>query len=281
MSSSGERPSLGSAVSFFSTGQACRVLGTAPNTLRSWDKRYCLSERLAKGHRRFIAKDIRELAMSLEQGETIEAAVISLRERVHKSYPGLISALERFDATGATDNLEIMRGRRPERYLIEEMVVPAHDHVAKQHGPQSVASLFATNWAEGVMASLYHTIPHDNFRHVLWVGNAVAPENEAARVRLSAFLLFCGRAGLDAFQIPVAIRDLSEAAILHAPARVVVAGADRPAAEVSRWIEAAQNATRLRVQDAYLAPEAPQSTGLNRLDPSPYVAAMAVAGTLD
>jgi MerR family transcriptional regulator, light-induced transcriptional regulator len=134
------------------TNAAAEVLGVSPNTLRSWERRYGypVPKRTPGNHRNYELVELQTLRDALAETGNISSAIELSRQRQEAPASGgnLLVAFESFDEDAADRAIEQSLAIRPLERTVEEMLLPAIDHLAT--GADREAELeFATRWATG------------------------------------------------------------------------------------------------------------------------------------
>lgn len=134
------------------TNAAAEVLGVSPNTLRSWERRYGypVPKRTPGNHRNYELVELQTLRDALAETGNISSAIELSRQRQEAPASGgnLLIAFESFDEDAADRAIEQSLAIRPLERTVEEMLLPAIDHLAVD--PNREAELeFAARWATG------------------------------------------------------------------------------------------------------------------------------------
>ena len=134
------------------TNAAAEVLGVSPNTLRSWERRYGypVPKRTRGNHRNYELVELQTLRDALAETGNISSAIELSRQRQEAPASGgnLLIAFESFDEDAADRAIEQSLAIRPLERTVEEMLLPAIDHLAVD--PNREAELeFAARWATG------------------------------------------------------------------------------------------------------------------------------------
>jgi len=134
------------------TNAAAEVLGVSPNTLRSWERRYGypVPKRTPGNHRNYELVELQTLRDALAETGNISSAIELSRQRQEAPASGgtLLAAFESFDEEAADRATEQSLAIRPLERTVEELLLPAVDHLAAD--PDRQAELeFAARWATG------------------------------------------------------------------------------------------------------------------------------------
>jgi MerR family transcriptional regulator, light-induced transcriptional regulator len=134
------------------TNAAAEVLGVSPNTLRSWERRYGypVPKRTPGNHRNYELVELQTLRDALAETGNISSAIELSRQRQEAPASGgnLLVAFESFDEDAADRAIEQSLAIRPLERTVEELLLPAIDHLAV--GTDREAELeFAARWAMG------------------------------------------------------------------------------------------------------------------------------------
>jgi MerR family transcriptional regulator, light-induced transcriptional regulator len=134
------------------TNAAAEVLGVSPNTLRSWERRYGypVPKRTPGNHRNYELVELQTLRDALAETGNISSAIELSRQRQEAPASGgnLLVAFESFDEDAADRAIEQSLAIRPLERTVEEMLLPAIDHLATG-GDREAELEFAARWATG------------------------------------------------------------------------------------------------------------------------------------
>ncbi len=134
------------------TNAAAEVLGVSPNTLRSWERRYGFPtpKRTVGNHRNYELVELQTLRDALAETGNISSAVELARQRqaAPASDGSLLTAFESFDEAAADRAIEESLAVRPLERTVEEMLLPAIDHLAADPDRETELE-FAARWATG------------------------------------------------------------------------------------------------------------------------------------
>jgi DNA-binding transcriptional MerR regulator len=134
------------------TNAAAEVLGVSPNTLRSWERRYGypVPKRTPGNHRNYELVELQTLRDALAETGNISSAIELSRQRQEAPASGgnLLVAFESFDEDAADRAIEQSLAIRPLERTVEEMLLPAIDHLSAGAGREAELE-FAARWATG------------------------------------------------------------------------------------------------------------------------------------
>ncbi|HET8862322.1 MAG TPA: MerR family DNA-binding transcriptional regulator, partial [Solirubrobacterales bacterium] len=138
------------------TNAAAEVLGVSPNTLRSWERRYGypVPKRTPGNHRNYELVELQTLRDALAETGNISSAIELSRQRQEAPASGgnLLVAFESFDEDAADRAIEQSLAIRPLERTVEEMLLPAIDHLAvdaEREAELEFAARWATGWLHG------------------------------------------------------------------------------------------------------------------------------------
>jgi len=138
------------------TNAAAEVLGVSPNTLRSWERRYGypVPKRTRGNHRNYELVELQTLRDALAETGNISSAIELSRQRQEAPASGgnLLIAFESFDEDAADRAIEQSLAIRPLERTVEEMLLPAIDHLAldaEREAELEFAARWATGWLHG------------------------------------------------------------------------------------------------------------------------------------
>ena len=120
----------------FRMGEAARLLGVSPDTVRRWaDQGRLVTTRTAGGHREVVGTELARLALELGDQPADDARSVSARNR----FPGLVTRVVR-DTVMA--QVEIQAGAHR---IVSLISAEAVDALGLEPGAPVVASIKATN----------------------------------------------------------------------------------------------------------------------------------------
>jgi MerR family transcriptional regulator, light-induced transcriptional regulator len=189
------------------TNAAALMLGSSPNTLRSWERRYDFPKphRSAGGHRQYSLSEIEALRLTLAETHNVSSAISLARERGEgPSTPLRLSGTFRaFDEDAANRLLEESLGLRSVERTIEEVLIEA---VQEQFdgGAQTVEYEFAWRHATGWLSAQRRLAPPATRPEGIMIFDASAPCDLDA-LYAQALELVLRRAGLRTFSLTPAV----------------------------------------------------------------------------
>jgi DNA-binding transcriptional MerR regulator len=226
-------------MTYLRTAEAARLLNVSANTLRAWERRFGFPQpmRSEGGHRQYRRGEIAVLRDALRTGVSISSAIAYAQEdAVAGSASSLLAALLAFDAQRAHRVLELSYAMRSVEQTVDEVLLPALDAVALEHGTRSARWAFAAEWAmTWIRRGIAFAGPATG-NGALLIGIAYRDILEPEVIRLRLFELLCRRAGLTVLSLSVlGIEELDDLLITHPPDLVVIAGVRTHDDAVARW----------------------------------------------
>lgn len=220
------------------TSEAASFLNVSPNTLRSWERRFGFPKpRRSPGqHRLYTYGDIAALRDALLAGLSISSAISVAREGLRSGLNPLLGSLAGFDPAGADDVMESTLNLRSIERSIEDVLLPALDHIEEKQGTESAPMAFAVRWAGDWLRRAARLAYVPAQRASVVIGDASRDEFDPDSVRIRALELVCVRSGPAPLRLPVrGLGSIAQAVAAHNPAAMVIAGRHASNDQVARW----------------------------------------------
>jgi DNA-binding transcriptional MerR regulator len=220
------------------TSEAAALLRVSSNTLRTWEERfgYPIPQRSPGRHRMYLYAEIDALRHALEEGLSISSAVSAAQDAVGTDANALYVALLSLRTDRADAAMESMLQLRTVERSVEEVLLPAVEHVRRRTGATSASWCFSARWARDWMRRAQRLTPERFSRAAIVVGDASAGELDPVAPQLRAFELFCERTGVAVMSLPVTVlQGLDAVAARVSPWAIVIAGSTAGDEEVARW----------------------------------------------
>jgi DNA-binding transcriptional MerR regulator len=230
---------------YLRTSEAARLLGVSPSTLRSWEQRFRFPQpyRSPGGHRFYSHGEVVALRAALQEGLSISSAVLRARHALAADTDSLIAAFARYDRGRADVAIETVLNRLTLARAVEEILLRSLDEIARRDGPESAMWAFAARWATDWLhrARLFARPPAGQF--AILVGDATRDELDFDAPYIRALELFCVRAGARTLSLCArAVTGIGDAAAVHHPNVLLLAGKDADDMTATRWTSAVQRA---------------------------------------
>ncbi len=251
------------------TSEAAAFLNVSANTLRSWERRFGFPSpmRSPGQHRLYTYGDITALRDALLSGLSISSAIGVAQDGLRSGTNALLGALAAFDAASADDVMESTLALRSIERSVEEVMLPALDHVTERHGADSAPGAFAARWSgDWLRRALRLAYTPDRSASVV-IGDASRDEFDPDAVYIRALELVCARSGPGALCLPVrGIASMTQAVSATQPSAIVIAGREASDDQVARWAYAVRSAAgalpvllyRRRAESARAHPASPR-----------------------
>ena len=148
----------------------------------------------------------------------------------------LVRALLAYDLDRADRAIETALALRSVEGSIEEVLLPSLDEIVSRHGGDSAAWAFSARWADEWLRRAARLAPPPNPQLAILLGHALRDELDPDGPYIRALELFCLRAGIRVLSLPARVLNgIGDAALVHRPDLVVLAGAEVNDAAVARW----------------------------------------------
>lgn len=227
------------------TAEAASLLNVSPNTLRAWERRfgYPRPQRSAGRHRLYPYAEIDALRQSLCEGLSVSSAVSVVKESLTTDIPALVTVLAALDDKSADHAMETALALSPLDRAVEDLMLPALDHVARQKGLSSAAWAFASGWAVDWLRRVQRVAASSEPSMSLLLANASHPPADSADPYIAALELACERHGATVLSLPVqSVAGLPEVAVTRQTRGVIIAGGSGERNTVTRWLYAVRAA---------------------------------------
>jgi hypothetical protein len=183
------------------------------------------------------------LRAALQEGLPISAAVRRARHALAADTPSLVGALANYDCRRADAAMETALNRLSLARAVEEILLPSLDEITHTGGVESAVWAFAARWTTDWLHRARRLGPPSASPLAILLGDATRDELDVDAPYIRALELFCVRAGARTLSICArAVTGISDAAEVHRPNGLVVAGNDVDDITVTRWTNAIQRA---------------------------------------
>jgi DNA-binding transcriptional MerR regulator len=226
---------------YLKTSEAAALLKVSPNTLRAWERRFGFPkpQRSPGKHRLFTHGEIAALRDALQEGLSISSAISRAREGLAADSDSLIGALASFERLRADQAIEAALALRSVERSIEEVLLPTIEEIRRRFGLESAPWAFGANWATEWLRRALRLAPAPVRPISILLGDASRDELDPDAAYIRALELFCARAGVDVLSLSVrGLAGVGDAAAIHRPNLVVVAGSHLDDDNVARWVYA-------------------------------------------
>lgn len=173
---------------------------------------------------------------ALHEGLSISLAVSRAREGLSTDSHSLAGALVSFERDRADVAIEAALSLRSLERSVMEVLLPTLDGIAARHGTESAAWAFAAGWGAEWLQRARRLAPSPVRPASIVIGDASrdALDPDAAHIR--ALELFCLRAGIKVLSLSArGVVGVGEAASLHHPDVIVLAGSHLDDDAIARW----------------------------------------------
>jgi DNA-binding transcriptional MerR regulator len=223
---------------YLKTTEAATLLDVAPNTLRVWERRFGFPrpQRSPGGHRSYTHGEVVALQEALHQGLSISAAVRRARADLEADAASLIRSLLAYDSDAADRAVETALALRTVEHAVEEVLLPSLEGIVARTGPGSAAWAFAARWATDWLGRAQRLAAPPHSRFSIMLGHELRGELDLDAPYVRALELFCVRAGINVLSLPAqVVAGLGDAAAVHRPHLVVLAGGQLQDSLAARW----------------------------------------------
>jgi MerR family transcriptional regulator, light-induced transcriptional regulator len=223
---------------YLKTTEAAALLDVGPSTLRAWERRFGFPkpQRSLGGHRYYTHGEVAALRDALQEGVSISAAVMRARAGVAADADSLVRALLAYDRDRADRAIETALALRSVEGSVEEVLLPSLDEIVRRHGGDSAAWAFSARWADEWLRRAARLAPPPSPQLAVLLGHALRDELDPDGPCIRALELFCLRAGISVLSLPARVlTGIGDAALVHRPDLVVLAGAEVNDAALARW----------------------------------------------
>jgi DNA-binding transcriptional MerR regulator len=226
---------------YLKTTEAAAMLDIGPGTLRAWERRlgFPQPERSPGGHRCYRHGEVAALRAALEKGLSISSAVARARAALAADTDSLVAALLAYDLERADRAIETTLALRSVERSVEEVMLPGLERIVGRLGADSAAWAFSARWAADWLRRAKRLAPPAVGHVSIVLANASRDELDLDAVYICALKLFCLRAGAKVLILPAHARSgIGDAASVHRPNLVVLAGKHIDETNIMRWTHA-------------------------------------------
>jgi DNA-binding transcriptional MerR regulator len=223
---------------YLKTTEAAALLNIGPNTLRTWERRFGFPQarRSPGGHRAFPHGEVAALRAALEEGLSVSSAVARARATLAADTDSLVGALLAYDRESADRAIETSLALRSLERSVEEVMLPGLERIVGRLGADSAPWAFSARWATDWLRRAKRLVPPPVGHTSIMLANASLDELDLDAAYIRALKLFCLRAGAKVLILPArAMSGIGDAAAVHRPDLVVVAGKHVDETTITRW----------------------------------------------
>ena len=223
---------------YLKTTEAATLLNVSPNTLRAWERRFGFPQphRSPGRHRSYPHGEVAALRAALEGGMSISSAVSRARAGLAVDTDSLVRALLAYDQERADRAVETTLALGSVECSVEEVLLPGLEAVVGRRGADSAAWAFSARWAAEWLQRAKRLAPPSVSRISIMLGDGSRDELDLDAPYIRALELFCLRAGAKVLRLSVrGVSGIGDAASVHRPNLVVVAGGRVDDDTVARW----------------------------------------------
>jgi MerR family transcriptional regulator, light-induced transcriptional regulator len=226
---------------YLKTTEAAATLCVGASTLRAWERRFGfpLPQRSPGGHRCYPHGEIAALRAALQEGLSISSAVARARAALEADADSLIDALLAFDVKRADRAIETTLARRSVEHSVEEVLLPGLEQILGRLGPDSAVWAFSARWAGDWLRRAERLARPSIGRISIMLADASRDELDLDAAYIHALKLFSLRAGARVLVLRARVNSgIGEAALVHRPDLVLLAGTDMDQTTIERWAHA-------------------------------------------
>jgi len=223
---------------FVKTTEAAALLQVSPSTLRAWEQRFGfpIPQRSPGGHRAYLHAEVAALRTALGGGASVASAIAHARAMVAADSNSLVRALLAYDRDRADRAIETALALRSIERSVEEVLLPSLEEILSSAGAESAVWAFSARWAADWLRRAMCLASPAVSRIAVVLGDGSGDELDIDALYIRALELFCMRAGLDVLRLSTrAVIGVGDAASVHRPNVVVMAGGHTDDATVARW----------------------------------------------
>ena len=226
---------------YLKTTEAATLLNVSASTLRAWEQRFGFPQpqRSPGGNRYYTHGEVAALRAALEGGLSISSAVSRARAAVAADTESLIRALLAYDRERADRAIETTLVLRSVERSVEEVLLPSLKAIVGRNGAESAAWAFSARWAADWLRRAKRLAPPPVSRISIVLGDGSRDELDLDSPYIRAVEAFCLRAGVKVLRLSArAVSGIGDAASVHRPNLIVLAGGQVDDDIVARWTSA-------------------------------------------
>jgi MerR family transcriptional regulator, light-induced transcriptional regulator len=223
---------------YLKTTEAAALLEIGPSTLRMWEQRFGFPEpeRSPGKHRAYRHGEVAALRAALEEGHSISLAVGRARAALAADTGTLIAALLAYDHERADRAIETTLSLRSVERSVEEVLLPGLEQIVGRMGADSAVWAFSARWAADWLRRAKRLAPPPVGRTSVLLVDASRDELDLDAAYIRALKVFCVRAGVNVMSLSArAMNGIRDAASVHRPDLIVLAGQEMDETTITRW----------------------------------------------